>query len=441
MVESSRTFNPAIFIRVSSVISFLIFATSLHLSEDLRYQSHPLAKIHSSVPHDATVLNTSSIANLSTNQSDVKGGLADQVKQIPKHVNPPPPLRCWRSDCPSPRRNHIFYRTLNKAGWNDRITIFRHLANLAGYLCANVYVSSPSLLLSPRHNNQEPVTADVKWSDFLHLTFGYNQTIHEINQSSFVGPDSKSIRLTSRSPEGNWEKFLRLENFTLAQSEEQQLSEEYFVWDIHSNVYEMDLFIKDDPRNKWQHRLKSFPLGIGKRRPDGCQYKSFHHSKYVARVVDEINLRYGLNALLYEGKNPNIGVLHLRRGDSKESCDTSPEKVKSFLECSFANTRDLGNFTLLLSTDEQDQAYISEILTILDGSGAMSHIQIKWLDGMVRNATLSLIQSGDVPQRLRNNFFVYAVSQHIWGKTRFGLIRRRNKECPECKSVRDVIGS
>jgi hypothetical protein len=66
--------------------------------------------------------------------------------------------------------------------------------------------------------------------------------------------------------------------------------------------------------------------------------------------------------------------------------------VKSFLACSFANTRDLGNFTLLLSTDEQDQAYISEILTILDGSDAMSHIQIKWLDSMVRNATLSLIQ-------------------------------------------------
>jgi hypothetical protein len=128
--------------------------------------------------------------------------------------------------------------------------------------------------------------------------------------------------------------------------------------------------------------------------------------------------------------------LHLRRGDATGTCDTSPEKVQSFLECSFANTRDLGNFTLLLSTDEQDLEYISEILTIPDGSDAVSHIKIQWLDLMVRKATLSLIQSGEVPKRLWNNYFVFFVSQKIQRKTSFKLVRRRKVECPECKSVR-----
>jgi hypothetical protein len=88
----------------------------------------------------------------------------------------------------------------------------------------------------------------------------------------------------------------------------------------------MDFFNNDDPRNKMKHRPKSFPRGVGKRREDGCHYLNIHHSKYIARVVDEIILRYDLNALLYEGENPIIGSLHLRRGDSKKSCDTSPER-------------------------------------------------------------------------------------------------------------------
>jgi hypothetical protein len=199
MAKSSRNRCRAICIWVSSVTSFLILNSSLHLFEYLPNQSHHLAKIHSSAPQDATVLNIPLIGNLSTTQNDVNGVLADQVAQIP--TNPPPTLQCWRSDCPSPRRNHIFYRNLHETGWNDRMTIFGHLANLAGYLGANLHVYSPSFLLSPRHNNQEPVNADVKWSDFLHLSFGYEQIIHEINESSHVGPDSKSIRVTSETPE------------------------------------------------------------------------------------------------------------------------------------------------------------------------------------------------------------------------------------------------
>jgi hypothetical protein len=244
----------------------------------------------------------------------------------------------------------------------------------------------------------------------------------------------------SNSPEGSWETFLQLENFTFAKSTERKLSKGYFVWKIQVNVYLMDLFHTPNLHHDTHHRPESFPLGLPPRKEAGCQYSRFSEpSIYVSRVVDEILLQHDLIFSSYERKNPIVGVLHLRRGDAKESCDTSPEKVKSFLECSFANTRDLANFTLLLSTDEQDPEYINEILTLPNKCDAVSHVKIQWLDHVIRDVTLSLIQSGRVPERLWNNYFTFFVSQRIWERTRFSLIRRRKVECHDCKSVRELI--
>lgn len=146
-----------------------------------------------------------------------------------------------------------------------------------------------------------------------------------------------------------------------------------------------------------------------------------------------------LNISLHKGEKQFIGSLHIRRGDAKGMCDTSPEKIKRYLECSFANTQDLGDFTVLLSTDEEDPAYIEEVQSIPAGNETMSHIRILWLDSTVRNITMSLIETGDLPGFLWNNYFVFVVSNRIWKFTSFEMAQRRNFDCSDCNPVRNLI--
>jgi hypothetical protein len=415
------------------LVSHQLFKYLRHGFEKIQYRYSP--------SRNATLLNFPSTKRLPTDHKDVLSVRADEGAKISTQMNTPPASQCWRSDCPSPRKNQIFFPYRDSAGWNDRLFIFSRLANLAGYLCADLHILSPSILLHKQHNNGMRLNDDLKWSDFLVLNFGYNQTIQEGDQSGFVDPDSKALEVVSNTPDGNWEKLLQLENFTFAQIEEKDLSHGFFMWRINTNFYSMDIVSNMTPGNAVHPRPASFPLGFPHSRNDGCKYGRFSQpSKYTSRVVDEVILQHGLNLSLYDRTKPITGVLHLRRGDAKGSCATSPEKVKSFLECSFANTRDVGNFTLLLSTDEYDPAYISEIIKLPDGNNALSHVKIQRLDFMVRNCTESLIQSGDIPPSLSNNYFIFFVSMRIWEKTRFKLARRRDIDCSECTSVSKHIG-
>ena len=77
-------------------------------------------------------------------------------------------LTCQRS---CPKRINKIYWVHKAAGLGDRKNILRDLANLAGYLCAEVVVPPPSVLLHPRHNNWIKVSKSVPWSDLFNVTF------------------------------------------------------------------------------------------------------------------------------------------------------------------------------------------------------------------------------------------------------------------------------
>jgi hypothetical protein len=234
MAESSRNQFRTLLIVLAS-ISYLILS-SRQLFKYIPYEYPRLEKIQHSSSLNATLLNFVAIGILPTDQKNVSSHRADNATKISKQTNTPSPSQCWRSDCPSPRRNHIILSFLNSAGWNDRIAIFTRLANLAGYLCANLHVPSPSSLLHKNHNNQFELSDDMRWSDFLDLSFGYNQTIHEIQNAKLGGHDREAVWVTSESSKGNWETFLKFENFTHAQNIEESLSQEYFVWQIDTNM-------------------------------------------------------------------------------------------------------------------------------------------------------------------------------------------------------------
>jgi hypothetical protein len=53
--------------------------------------------------------------------------------------------------------------------------------------------------------------------------------------------------------------------------------------------------------------------------------------------------------------NSALGILHLRRGDVVDECDTNIDRMREYFQCSFNGTNNLGyNLTLLLTSDEKD---------------------------------------------------------------------------------------
>lgn len=374
-----------------------------------------------------------------SNGTDKKKDVVVNEIQVNPVVESTPPKKCWRSNCPSPRKNHIivYMNNMYSAGWNDRMFIFSRLADLAGYLCADLHVPPPYLMLNKGHNMGERLPEDLRWSDFLNLSFGYNQTIQEWRKMEDL-PTTTSLRVKSNSPVGNWEKLMQLENFTLAQTASPPSDlEDGFAWEIKTNLYQMELLKSKNPYEATHHRPESFPFGMPWRRQNGCKYNTFRQpSAYVSKAVTEVQRRVDHHTALNESIT---GIFHIRRGDAVAQCDTSLERITRFLDCSFAETQTIGNFTLLLSTDEDDSSYIDAVLAMPQTVESLSHVRIHWMDRIVRAATRMLIGNGSIPERLANNFFVFLVSQSIWKKASFALVQRRRSECPDCTSVRNIL--
>jgi hypothetical protein len=356
-----------------------------------------------------------------------------------------PSRPCWRSDCPNPRRNHIVVPQ-NKAGFDDRLVVISRFANLAGYLCANLYVNPPHLMLHPKHNQGRPVSTDLRWSDFLQFDFGVNQTLLEVpkdfvsaydfRDSSGRAPD---VSITTISYNDTWDTFHALENFTWMQNRRRsqngniEESNAYFVWHIQIPIVKMNLFQTEDPIQR--HTTTSFPF-LWLRPPQNdssCVYmnpQQLESSKSVSEIANSV-FNYSFS---------HVGVLHLRRGDSNHWCETSVSRIKRFLECSFQNSTSLGNITLLLSTDELDTSYIQEIISLTHENPSLSNVQIRWLDEIIRKRIEMAVEKDQRRKRFQNNYFVYAVSKEVRKRAAFFMEQRRNINCPDCLPIQGLIG-
>ena len=348
---------------------------------------------------------------------------------------------CWRSDCPIPRKNHIFVST-NQAGIGDRKAVFSRFSNLAGYLCANLHVDTPRKLLHPKHNGGKPVSQALWWSDFFQFQFGYNQTLQRkpnsfVNATDYRDASGRAadLAITTSARTGNWETFHQVESFVLQQNKQSLSEEKFLVWHFKSWIFKTDLFTERNP--KPQRPLPDSYPSLWIKRPENdtsCLYTDLKHlqpSVYVNKVVDSVMRKF---------PSSTVGVLHVRRGDSQHWCNTSIERMRSFMECSFANSQNLGNITVLFSTDEKDTHYIHQIIAIIEENPSLSHIRIVWLDELIRQILRDLIKRDMKLLRLRNNYFVYTVSRVITNyRAAFLLEQKRNINCADCSPIQDLI--
>ena len=348
------------------------------------------------------------------------------------------PLTCQRH-C-SRRINTIYYKD-NSAGLGDRKSIIHDLSQLAGYLCAEVVVPPPSKFLHERHNFGRHISTDLLWSDLYNITFieDGNPVIRSTEAEFDADYDSfKSkdwFHIVSSSGLKLEEDFKRVEMFSLQQDLDEE-SSRGFVWEINEHWLISDLVRDGLPVNQLnpQNNDKMRP-GIGLK--EGCVYSNSDTEPSHLQIMQKRLLN---RFKRLSPQNSIFGLLHLRRGDSIDTCNTSVDRVKEYLACSLDGTESLGrNITLLMMTDEDDVEYRQDIMGLLDD---FTHVSILDADDIVAKIVRESVRNGIIDAGLQNNFYVYDIEKVFQGWdsafTNFHLVRRRTM-CTDCIPVKSIL--
>jgi len=97
-----------------------------------------------------------------------------------------------------------------------------------------------------------------------------------------------------------------------------------------------------------------------------------------------------------------FGLLHLRRGDAIDDCDTSVDRMQEYFACSLNRTETLGrNITMLLTTDEENTGYRKNIIDLLDD---YPHVSILDADHLVKSVVKESLRNGIIDEGLDNNY-------------------------------------
>lgn len=347
------------------------------------------------------------------------------------------PLTCQRH---CSRRINKIYFTDGAAGLGDRKSIIHDLSQLAGYLCAEVVVPPPSKFLLKQHNFGRDISTDLLWSDLYNITFieDGNPVIRS-TEAEFVA-DYESFKFE------DWfhvvssglileEDFKRVEMFSLQQDLDEE-SSRGFVWEINTHWLISDLVRDGLPVNQLnpQNNDKMRP-GIGLK--EGCVYSNSDTEPSHLQIMQKRLLN---RFKRLSPQNSIFGLLHLRRGDSIDTCNTSVDRIKEYLACSLNGTESLGrNITLLMMTDEDDVEYRQDIMGLLDD---FTHVSILDADDIVAKIVRESVRNGIIDAGLENNFYVYDIEQVFQGWdsdfTKFHLVRRRTM-CTDCIPVKSRL--
>ena len=296
------------------------------------------------------------------------------------------------------------------------------------------------------------------WSDLLQATRldeNNNPVLHTRTYSSFQD-EYKSFR-GLRIVSTNWKNTKRIiEDYK--QIHKASFQNETFLWEIQINYWWMirkqggnlnnlgnivNDFIQETEREDYIDMLPTeskfpsidlspsdvFLSGIS----HGCTYVKIDYSspiKLMQRSLDyEVRKHAGM--INYDD-DALIGLLHLRRGDTIHVCDTSIEKVRSYLKCSIGGSQGIRSVMLVMTSDEKDINYRNSILRLAD-----EFIQLTVIDGdyITKRIIDEAGATGMIHNSMANGFVAFAVESTLRnaqsGLIDFRLSRRRSN-CPDC---------
>ncbi|KAL3784643.1 hypothetical protein ACHAW5_003833 [Stephanodiscus triporus] len=403
--------------------------------------------------------------NLSSHPSEVNARI-DVITISPNATVPlrththivPGTNHCWR-ECPFGRNNKIIYTNSWRAGLNDRISIIDDMANLAGYLCATLEFPLPSASLTPRHNGNRNVSSSLVWDDFLVVAAVEDPNVTRKQEPSLLllrdlKDELNNITESQKYSNEQWIKVVSKSASTVLSEFEiiystvttADKNTKHFCWFFELDWYEVENSLADHFKSM---RLINPPLisrGLSKTppAPTSCIYRITKKSPRAEKISNHLwNMLVAMDTE-HLARNATIGYLHIRRTDTTKQCNTTLDRIRSYLECSFMDVS--GNVTLLLGTDEKDPNYIAGIQHIVENELSHGH-KLLHLDSWIsRKLKLMAIQKDDVtgkwndssiPVSYLNNYHVYLFEKYISSKAAFKL-EQRTRWCNDCDPINEV---
>jgi hypothetical protein len=466
--------------------------------------------------HDANNTKETLVVNNNTNNNDKDTAtLSNRLDTLS------PTVPCQRT-CHHYHNKILLYFPYT-AGLLDRLWLIHLMLQLAGYLCAQLYVPRPIFALNQNIHNRgyDPLEFRMTWNDFGTFTFvgnGNNMPRETTTVAALVDwIHPKRIRqppqgfrddpmyqqwlhVETRRGGKVWSDFERLEQFVflqqqhlseeLQQQSSQQQSEQQqhpgFVWDMRAKYYEWanlleqsfrdrleqppplwffnnQTIIKSDKINhsallelQWRHMQPNIFSDHDPIHPL-CQYATITEPEDMVtlkeQIISTIWQRHSnaaktslMNAFPLPHENassvpvpPIVGFLHIRRSDCLDLCNSSLERIDSYLNCSLrqllvAPPRHPPHAALLLlSSDERDVHYRRTVLEYIRDQ----HVTAIDLDDVVQTVVDQAIRNGTIPPWRRNNFYTFQCVVAIRYATQLIHFRlaQRPGACGDCTNV------
>mmetsp|Transcript_528 Transcript_528/g.870 ORF Transcript_528/g.870 Transcript_528/m.870 type:complete len:460 (+) Transcript_528:144-1523(+) len=343
--------------------------------------------------------------------------------------------------------NRIVLMQSPSAGLNDRVSVIGQLSNIAAYLCAKLVVPPPSAWLATFHNGGAKVSANLTWVDdfvtFRLLGRGDNDNSALDEAKDFFEQNTASnnwTRITSTKAqlrehfdvlrEYTFQQQKRLENGdTGIASFNSNATTKPFIWTMEGKWYSIrgELLshiehIRSSTGNKTEEDREQRNM-----LPVACSSHTIEWSPHIMETVRQVQLEITART----GGCKHFGLIHIRRGDSKKKCDTTVEKMKDYLACTFNGTENaLGiNFTLLYSSDDTNKSYRNAVKKLIERNGRRRSLD---LDLLVQKTLQAQVSAGTIPASKLNNYITFAVVSRLSSGAALNLARRRTYSCNDC---------
>ena len=382
---------------------------------------------------------------------------------------------CWRH-CPQGYPNKIVSTDIKSSrGLADRGLALFTLANLGGYLCATVEFPRPIITLHPAHNHGRKVHRDSVWSDYFNITYYPSSNSAEQNYSGL-----NSFHAVSELDYQYHKKFRRSSSdykYYRTSSLDQLLqdfesvetfswnSNQSFLWEIETEWYQT--------KRKLLKVLRSRVYDVNNSTLDNTNTSDIVGSSFIRRVeqrsqmlpalknqrteIKESGLRFcdyakitvprpmqQLANLIWDdikyqkSTSPDsmVGMLHIRRTDSVNSCNTSLPRMESYLNCTFLQSSSSSstpqNKTLLFATDDFDPTYRRGFEDLIHKY--LKNVTFVDADFLIENHTKQAISDGRIPSRNMNNFYIFKLGNVVANNASFNL-RQHREDCPDCDTI------
>jgi hypothetical protein len=333
---------------------------------------------------------------------------SDGVSMVTLHT---PASTCYRP-CKT-YDNIIVFEGMAKesAGLYDRQFAIQACANFAAYLCARLVVPSPHIMLAEKHNYGERVSIDLTWQDDF-----FDVILLADGSSAIIQLDNiNNLESSSSSHWPNATVIGKRDDLKQAFSKARSLVQHDtpFLWKI-AGGYE------DGYENVILPEIKKLGKTTeGGILPFNCEAAKMVPSSIVQSTTAKVLERLPASA---------FGYLHLRRGDSKNACNTSVAKVREYFACSMNGTMAPSNFTMVLATEERSEEYLNGIKEVLELNG----FHYEHLDAIVNDALEQQVIDGWYDRNKLNNHLTFKIGIGVAKQASLYLEQRRKFSCHDC---------